>query len=167
MKLALARHGLAILVFPFTVTVVIPVWLGRGLASTWPPEGVAEWSAALFGILLGAAGIALFVSTVDRFGREGRGTLAPWDPPDTLVVSGPYSYVRNPMISGVVLILLAEALVLRSPVHFWWAAIFFGINALYIPLLEEPMLRARFGDSYDEYRRAVPRLIPRWTPWRR
>jgi protein-S-isoprenylcysteine O-methyltransferase Ste14 len=81
------------------------------------------------------------------------------------VVRGPYRHVRNPMISGVLLVLLGEALVLRSRLHLTWACTFFAINAVYIPLLEEPDLEARFGESYREYRRHVPRLVPRLTPW--
>jgi protein-S-isoprenylcysteine O-methyltransferase Ste14 len=110
-------------------------------------------------------GVLLFASTLRRFATEGKGTLAPWDPPRKLVVHGPYRYVRNPMISGVLIIILGEALVLLSKSHFWWFLTFFAINAVYIPLLEEPMLQSRFGDSYTEYRRHVPRLIPRFTPW--
>jgi protein-S-isoprenylcysteine O-methyltransferase Ste14 len=44
--------------------------------------------------------------------------------------------------------------------------IFLGINAVYIPLMEEPLLGQRFGDSYQEYCRHVPRLLPRWRPWK-
>jgi protein-S-isoprenylcysteine O-methyltransferase Ste14 len=46
-----------------------------------------------------------------------------------------------------------------------WACTFFAVNAVYIPLLEEPDLEDRFGDSYREYRRHVPRLLPRLRPW--
>ena len=38
---------------------------------------------------------------------------------------------------------------------------FFGVNSIYIPLLEEPLLGARFGGAYAQYARHVPRLIPR------
>ena len=69
------------------------------------------------------------------------------------------------MISGVVLVLFGEALVLLSRPHFGWALIFLAMNFVYIPLLEEPGLRHRFGDSYVEYCRHVPRLIPRLRPW--
>ena len=96
---------------------------------------------------------------------EGKGTLAPWDPPRRLVVRGPYAYVRNPMISGVVFVLFGEALLLLSRPHLEWALLFLLINAVYIPLLEEPLLRERFGDEYREYSRHVPRLMPRLTPW--
>jgi protein-S-isoprenylcysteine O-methyltransferase Ste14 len=39
------------------------------------------------------------------------------------------------------------------------------MNLVYIPLFEEPQLRARFGESYDEYCRHVPRVVPRMRPW--
>jgi protein-S-isoprenylcysteine O-methyltransferase Ste14 len=80
-------------------------------------------------------------------------------------VRGPYRYVRNPMISGVVFILLAEGLLFDSRTHFSWALIFAAANFIQIPLMEEPMLRERFGSAYDEYCRHVPRLIPRLRPW--
>lgn len=79
-----------------------------------PPGGVADMLFIAAGCLVGAAGLALFGSTLFLFWTRGRGTLAPWDPPRVFVAKGPYRYVRNPMIGGVIFILLAEALVLRS-----------------------------------------------------
>jgi protein-S-isoprenylcysteine O-methyltransferase Ste14 len=103
--------------------------------------------------------------TISLFAREGKGTLAPWDPTQRLVVRGPYRYVRNPMITGVLSILLGEAALFGSLwVLAWWLA-FFAINAVYFPLIEEPGLRGRFGDEYERYRRSVPRWIPRRRPW--
>ena len=162
----LLRHLLAVAVFPFVMAVVIPVWLARRDHLTLSAaEPVPLLLVQLAGVLVLATGVFLFASSLRRFASEGKGTLAPWDPPRELVVRGPYRYVRNPMISGVILVLIGEALVLLSSSHMWWALIFFGINAVYIPLLEEPQLESRFGDSYREYRRHVPRLIPRLRPW--
>ena len=87
------------------------------------------------------------------------------DPPRELVVRGPYRYVRNPMISGVVFVLFGEALLLLARPHLEWAILFLLINCVYIPLLEEPQLERRFGAAYTEYRRHVRRLIPRLRPW--
>lgn len=163
----LLRHLVAVAALPFVMTVVIPVWLARrdhiGLS---PGATLPLILVQIVGLFLIVIGIVLFASTVRRFATEGKGTLAPWDPPRKLVVHGPYRYVRNPMISGVLTIILGEALVLLSASHFWWFLTFFAINAVYIPLFEEPMLQGRFGDSYTEYRRHVPRLIPRLPPWR-
>ena len=70
------------------------------------------------------------------------------------------------MISGVVFVLFGEALLLGSRPHLVWALVFLGVNLVYIPLLEEPMLERRFGAAYVEYCRHVPRVIPRVRPWR-
>ncbi|MFI5182692.1 MAG: methyltransferase family protein, partial [Thermoanaerobaculia bacterium] len=59
-------------------------------------------------------GLVLFVSSLHHFATRGRGTLAPWDPPRNLVVTGPYRFVRNPMISGIIFILFSEASLLQS-----------------------------------------------------
>jgi protein-S-isoprenylcysteine O-methyltransferase Ste14 len=120
---------------------------------------------ALPGAVLIALGLALVVWTVKLFAQVGRGTLAPWDPTSRLVVRGPYRHVRNPMISGVLAILLGEAAVFGSvPLLLWFAAAF-AVNAVYMPLVEEPGLRKRFGQDYDEYRANVPRWLPRLRPW--
>jgi protein-S-isoprenylcysteine O-methyltransferase Ste14 len=163
----LLRHAVAIIVFPITVTVVVPVWIAlRATAPLSPPHTVLEWGISALGVAVALFGGTLFIACLRRFERDGQGTLAPWDPPARLVIEGPYAYVRNPMISGVLLVLLAEGLILRSPPHLAWAGAFALINALYIPLFEEPGLRVRFGEEYREYARHVPRLIPRPTPWR-
>lgn len=164
--LLLIRHLLAIAALPFVVTVLVPLWLARrhdvslAVAGSFPRAALQ-----LAGLALVLVGVILFTSSLRRFAVDGLGTLAPWDPPRKLVVRGPYRYVRNPMISGVVFVLFGEALILGSLPHLWWALTFFAINAVYIPLLEEPMLAARFPGSYDEYRRNVPRLVPRLRPW--
>jgi protein-S-isoprenylcysteine O-methyltransferase Ste14 len=66
---------------------------------------------------------------------------------------------------AVLLVLVGVALVLRSRPHLEWALLFFLLNAVYIPLLEEPLLRERFGEEYQEYCRHVPRLVPRLRAW--
>jgi protein-S-isoprenylcysteine O-methyltransferase Ste14 len=160
------RHVLAIAILPFTVTVIIPVWLARRNAITLgPSHTVPAIAVQLSGMVILGLGLLLFSASLRRFATEGQGTLAPWDPPRQLVVRGPYRYVRNPMISGVLLVLIGEALLLLSWPHATWALLFFVINAIYIPLLEEPMLAERFGESYREYCRHVPRLLPRLPPW--
>jgi protein-S-isoprenylcysteine O-methyltransferase Ste14 len=164
--LILIRHLLAIAALPFVVAVLIPIWIVRSngvrlaLGTTMP-----HLLTQIAGLGLVLVGLSLFVSSLRRFARDGKGTLAPWDPPRHLVIRGPYRYVRNPMISGVVFVLFGEALVLLSGPHVQWALIFLVINFIYIPLLEEQQLKARFGEEYIEYCRHVPRLLPRLRPW--
>ena len=44
-------------------------------------------------------------------------------------------------------------------------ALVFAVNAIYLPLVEEPGLQLRFGADYEAYRAAVPRWVPRLRPW--
>ncbi len=162
----LIRHLVSVAALPFVVAVVVPIWLARGSAASLViGSSVARVVAQIAGLIVGIIGLLLFASSLRRFATEGDGTLAPWDPPRRLVVRGPYRYVRNPMISGVAFVLFAEALVMLSRAHLTWALVFLALNVLYIPLLEEPQLEQRFGAAYAEYRRHVPRLIPRLRPW--
>jgi protein-S-isoprenylcysteine O-methyltransferase Ste14 len=166
--IVLARHLFAIAVLPFVMAVVIPFWLFRG-GGTQASIGTAPIAIAaqIGGAALLILGLILFAASLRRFAGDGKGTLAPWDPPRRLVVRGPYRYVRNPMISGVIFVLFGEALLLLSRTHARWALAFLAINAVHIPLLEEPKLRQRFGAAYDDYCTHVPRLIPLRRPWTR
>jgi protein-S-isoprenylcysteine O-methyltransferase Ste14 len=65
----------------------------------------------------------------------------------------------------VVTMLAAEALVTGSRIVALWLAIFALFNHMYFVLVEEPGLARRFGASYDEYRAAVPRWLPRIEAW--
>lgn len=166
MVLMLFRHLLAIAVLPFTATVLVPWWIAArgGIVPALSSSGGGLVLQAA-GLVVLMVGLILFFSSLRRFAVEGQGTLAPWDPPRHLVVRGPYRFVRNPMISGVLFVLAAEAMLLRSGPHALWAVAFLGINLVYIPLVEEPFLRRRFGEAYREYRRHVPRVFPRLRPW--
>jgi protein-S-isoprenylcysteine O-methyltransferase Ste14 len=161
------RIALAILPLPFMATVVVP-----GLIVATDPDavgsaagGAARVAMIVAGVMLICVGLALFVATVRLFVSIGRGTLAPWDPPRRLVVAGPYRYARHPMIGGVALVLAGEALVLASGAIAIWLAAFVAVNAIYLPLVEEPALRRRFGPDYDRYAANVRRWIPRLRPW--
>ena len=154
------RHLRAIGLLPVTVTIVVP-----GLILWRTGAELAPWPLATVGIVLIAIGLALVTWTVSLFARIGKGTLAPWDPTSRLVVVGPYRHVRNPMISGVLTVLLGEAALFGSlPLLVWFGAAF-AVNAVYFPLVEEPGLRKRFGEDYEAYRAAVPRWVPRLRPW--
>lgn len=162
----LLRHLLSIAILPGTVMALVPFLIARRY-HVEPDLGEGAWELGLqlVGVALLGIGALLFVASLWRFASEGKGTLAPWDPPRELVLRGPYRFVRNPMISGVIFILFGEACVLLSPPHGVWAAAFLLLNLVYIPMMEEPQLVRRFGESYREYRRHVRRFLPRLRPW--
>jgi protein-S-isoprenylcysteine O-methyltransferase Ste14 len=162
------RQARAIALLPGVVTVVLPAIIlvaGDGPNVGWGLDDVAAAAPVLLGAALIVAGFALWLWTVRLFARIGKGTLAPWDPTRRLVVQGPYAHVRNPMISAVLATLLGEAALFGSPGILILAAAFGAVNHAFFVLREEPGLEQRFGDEYREYRRAVPRWIPRRHPW--
>ena len=156
------RHLLSVLILPFMVVVALPAWLLSSAADTrWSPDLTLRWLPQLAGLLVAAAGLALFIWCVSLFASVGRGTLAPWDPTQNLVAAGPYRFVRNPMISAVALLLIGEALFFGSRIVGGWAGLFLLINHIYFIVSEEPGLEQRFGENYRRYKASVPRWFPR------
>jgi protein-S-isoprenylcysteine O-methyltransferase Ste14 len=156
-----------IIVLPGTVLFLIPaIILVVTANSRFAPKLITP-SQIWFWLALLAAGIGsvLCMWTAMLFTKYGEGTPAPWDPPRKLVIIGPYRYVRNPMITGVLLVLLAEALLFGSWLIAGWMLLFLLGNVIYFPFVEEKGLEKRFGDEYLKYKARVPRWIPRLTPW--
>lgn len=166
--LTILRHALSILLLPFMVVFGVPYWLLTTFAANdyrWSDGSLIVWLPRSIGGILLIAGFVLFSWCVSLFARVGRGTLAPWDPTSNLVVVGPYRFVRNPMISGVVLMLFGQAALWGSWLVSLWACFFVGVNHIYFVILEEPGLERRFGENYRVYKAHVPRWIPRLRPW--
>src|SRR5215510_6928954 len=160
--LTVLRHVLSILLLPFMAAVVAPYWLlETSNVTLWNDGAVGVWFLRSAGIVLLLSGFALFSWCVALFARVGQGTLAPWDPTRQMVAVGPYRFVRNPMISGVAMVLIGQALFWGSRAIAIWAGAFILINHTYFVLSEEPGLTARFGEPYRMYKANVPRWIPR------
>lgn len=170
MMLTVLRHLLSILLLPFFVAVLVPRWLLRAFPTGYSYSGVSAtviWLSRSVGAVLILVGFLLFLWCVILFARVGRGTLASWDPTRKMVAIGPYQFVRNPMISGVVLVLIGQALFWGSWAVALWACIFVVINHMYFVLSEERGLEKRFGEDYRVYKSNVPRWLPRFTSYKR
>jgi protein-S-isoprenylcysteine O-methyltransferase Ste14 len=115
-------------------------------------------------VLTVAAGLSLLDSFA-RFALQGRGTPAPVAPTASLVVSGQYRYVRNPMYVAVVAAILGQALLFGSTQVLGYAALMWGVFHLFVLMYEEPTLHGQFGESYAAYQTGVRRWWPRLTPW--
>jgi protein-S-isoprenylcysteine O-methyltransferase Ste14 len=110
-------------------------------------------------------GILILLKCAWDFAVVGLGTPAPIDPPKSLVVNGLYRFVRNPMYVGVALVLFSEGLLFSSARLLEYALLVGAGFFLFVVAYEEPTLRKKFGASYQAYCQAVPRWIPRLTPW--
>jgi protein-S-isoprenylcysteine O-methyltransferase Ste14 len=130
-------------------------WEGR---SPWPPLQV-------FGVLLVVGGAAALLHAFARFVVEGIGTPAPVAPTERLVVGGLYRHVRNPMYIAVAATIVGQAMILGRPGLLVYAALFFAVVAAFVRAYEEPTLAERYGEQYEDYRRAVPAWWPRRRAW--
>jgi len=151
------------IVAPGTVVGLVP-WL----ISRWR-IAPASWDPLPFrcaGVCLMLTGVAVVFDSFRRFVWEGYGTPAPLLPPEFLVVTGLYRYVRNPMYVSLLLVLIGEGLLFASLGIFLYAACAWLATHLFVCFYEEPKLRRTFGQSYADYCVHVPRWLPRLTPWR-
>ena len=115
-------------------------------------------------IVLG--GVAVLVDSFLRFALEGRGTPAPVVPPEELVVSGLYRFVRNPMYVAVLSVVFGQALIFGSTILLVYSIALWTAFHSFVMLYEEPTLRMKFGRSYDVYCANVSRWLPRRRAWR-
>jgi protein-S-isoprenylcysteine O-methyltransferase Ste14 len=136
----------------------------RGRIPDYSGAGALRWLAVV--PLLTGAYVAL--RCIFGFAWTGRGTPAPFDPPQALVVTGFYRYVRNPMYLGAAVFVIGETTLFGSVLA---GLVYLLICAVcleaFVLLYEEPALRGKFGDEYVEYCRNVPRWMPRLTPWQK
>jgi protein-S-isoprenylcysteine O-methyltransferase Ste14 len=107
-------------------------------------------------------GASIYFSCAWEFALRGLGTPAPIAPTKLLVVSGLHRYVRNPMYIGAGLVVTGESALFHAPRLMAYAACLCLPVYLFVIFHEEPRLHRQFCTSYDEYRRAVPRWIPRF-----
>ena len=147
---------LFLIIAPGTVAGYIPLVLLRN--GTQIETGILAYLAFPFWLI----GSVILLWCFWDFTFKGRGTPAPIAPPKELVTTGFYRYVRNPIYVGILAILIG---------HFLWFGywnlliymifVFVGFH-LFVTFYEEPTLKQKFGASYENYLKRVPRWIPRF-----
>ena len=159
---AIAGSVVFLFVAPGIVAGVIPWSISRYVQQP-PLFGVepVRW----LGVLLLALGAVLLAETFARFALQGLGTPAPIAPTRTLVVTGSYRFVRNPMYVAVVSLILGQGLWFGN-----WLVLAYGVLVwltvhLFVLTYEEPTLRRSYGEQYERYCANVRRWIPRLTPF--
>ncbi len=146
----LVRAIIAFLVLPGVVAFGLPLgFIGVTRVSiVWP-----------MGFIFVALGTIALLWCVRDFYVSGKGTLAPWAPPQKLVTVGLYRFSRNPMYVAVSLILLGwSALFLSSALAIYALTVIAAFH-LRITLAEEPWLAQKHGEEWQNYARNVRRWL--------
>jgi len=151
MNIMLLKAIFAFLALPGIVAFVLPLIIAS--FDLWRND---IWYS---GVLILFIGILVLLMCVIEFYRIGKGTLAPWEPPEKLVTSGLYRYSRNPMYIGVLLIICGWCSIFLSPlllIYVFVIAVVFHLRVVYY---EEPWQKETFNKEWDDYKEKTPRWI--------
>ena len=136
-------------------------WLVYRIDVHWPAWrvdiGVGRW----FGVMLFVVCVSIYGYSSYLLSRHGRGAYVEFDPPQAFVAIGPFRWCRNPIAGSLVGAVLGEALAFSSTGIFLLFVAALPLAHLQIVVLEEPLLRRRFGQPYEDYLQRVPRWLPR------
>jgi len=147
-----------VFLIPFGLVVLAPRLDQRLLLSPIPIGNVVLVISALM-ILFGFVFAMWSIFAQLLFAR---GTPLPMMATQELLVSGPFRYCRNPMSLGTILIYVGISLLIRSWSALGIAVIISGLLIVYLKRIEERELEMRFGDTYLEYKKKTPFLIPKF-----
>ena len=163
MTMAILGSALFFVAAPSVVAGLIPWWITR-----WEflPPFFDLQATRVVGILLIVAGLPGLVDSFARFAVQGLGTPAPIAPPQNLVVTGLYRYVRNPMYVAVVAVILGQGILFGDRRLLIYGGFMWLAFHAFVLAYEEPVLAESFGAQYEDFRANVPRWLPRLTPWR-
>ena len=138
--------------------VIMAVLVDRWLALLWPLPSGLSW---LIAAPLIAIGVGLTAWSASHF-LKVKGTPVPFNPPPTLVMTGPYQFVRNPMLTGVFFLLFGIGFAIKSlSLVVLFTPLFVLANVWELKEIEEPELVQRLGEDYVAYQQRTPMFIPR------
>jgi len=159
-----ALFSIVIMLFFLGLIVIgIPLWIIGCDFHLFPLEIDVFRFIGLASILLGIVSMTGFIW---GWLLSGTGTPLQFDTPNELIVTGSYRFVRNPMYVGFFFIVLGEILIFKSLALLLYLLVLFLFFHTLVVLIEEPMLKRKYGESYEQYCKSVPRWIPRLKAFR-
>jgi len=126
--------------------------------------GLPEFAPRPFRIILSLplmiGGSLLWLWCVGKFFKQ-KGTPVPVNPPPKLITDGLYAYSRNPMMTGLFMVMVGIGIYGGSvTLTFFMTPLFVLMSVLEFKYIEEPELEKRFGEVYTEYKEKTPIIIP-------
>jgi len=112
----------------------------------------------LIGLIPLIAGIIINLAADRDFHKAGT-TVKPYEEPSTLLTQGVFQFTRNPMYLGFVLIMIGIALLIRTLTPWFVMPVFVVLMDRVFIRVEEQMLEARFGATWQAYKAKVRRWI--------
>ena len=139
------------------------VWFQPPHAAFLPPvaalSGIVGIAFAVFTVSIAAASAWLMASAVRTLGKQWA-VAARLVEGHKLIKEGPYAYVRNPIYTGMLGMLIATGLATEHWIALIAAIVVFMAGLVIRVRIEENLLRAAFGAQFDEYTNRVPAVVP-------
>ena len=157
-RITLTPVGLVIFGVFTSLFVIISILIDRWLTLPWLVSRNLSWIIAM---LLIAFGVSMTTWSAAHF-LKVKGTPVPFNPPPKLVITGPYQFVRNPMLTGVFSLLFGIGFAVNSlSLVVLFTPLYILAHLWEIKEIEEPELVKRFGEEYAAYQKRTPIFIPR------
>ena len=154
-------RGIQIVSFPvlFLASLLFaPGWWGHKHVSM--PMGLDQATGRCLGVTITALGGALYLWTIALFAKA-QGTQVPIAPTQRLVTSGPYAVSRNPMLTSGIAMVCGGGVALDSWSFMAGGLVIPAAYLVYVRVVEERELEARFGEEYLSYKRSTPFIMQR------
>lgn len=148
---------LFIIILPYLFLVICPS-IDEQLGLDRIQPGTATF---IVGGVITVCGFALAFWSISIQLDQGRGTPLPMMPTQELIITGPFRYCRNPMALGTILAYLGMTIGATTAAGIALVLLLSSLLLLYIKKVEEKELAERFGQSYLEYKKSVPFIVPR------
>jgi protein-S-isoprenylcysteine O-methyltransferase Ste14 len=158
--------SLGTLVFLLLIIPFFLIWIPHRILLS--PEHIYRFDIGVYrylGLVPIVLGVIIYIFCSGSFVFVGKSTPIFFTSTKNLIVSGLYRFVRNPLYIAGVLVLAGEAILFQSVGIFIYCWVMFG-NFHVIVLIEETLLAEKFGARYEQYRKSVPRWIPRLKPFK-
>jgi phosphatidylglycerol:prolipoprotein diacylglycerol transferase len=164
-KNAFTSVSAIIVIYVLIFWVVIPAFLfatGLRIDALLPIPVDKTVMTALVGWGFVLIGSVLIVTAIGELWFQGKGLPISHLPPTEFVVRGIYKYLRHPIYVGYTVAFAGTAILVGS----FWSLTFSTFLLLvgwigYALFYEEPILVARFGERYRDYRKTVALLLPK------
>ena len=128
-----------------------------------PPVAVLSGGVGIgfsaFTLALAIGSVWLVASAVRTLGKQWA-VAARLVEGHKLITAGPYSFVRNPIYTGMLGMLVATGLAMEHWKHLVVAIVLFAIGLVIRVRSEEKLLRAAFGKEFEDYAQRVPAVLP-------
>jgi protein-S-isoprenylcysteine O-methyltransferase Ste14 len=159
--------SLGTILFLFLIVPFFLIWIPRRILLA--PEFIYRFDTGIYrylGLAPIVLGVVLYIFCSGSFIFVGKGTPIPFTPTKELIVTGLYRFVRNPLYIAGVLVLAGEAILFQSLGILIYCLVMFGVFNVHV-MMEETLLAEKFGTSYEQYCKSVPRWIPRLKSYKK